>query len=162
MTAAAELLVSHVLNSRKAVPLKSIAALLRAHRTDARLSARVVEDLTARAAELLPAPTAATTLVEREHVPTRVAAKLVGEDPNALHQRMICPDMRALYGWPFWDGHQFRFPLLALRAGTRPTFLSSLPAVEPAPIAVTLPTWCRRQAPIPSVAGQEVAQVGSS
>jgi hypothetical protein len=143
--AAAELLVAYVLAEKKRFPSMAISAILRAHRTAAKLPAKVVAALMEQSGRLLPERVAPEVELQRQHLPTRAAAKLLGEAEDALHTRMALVAQRRLYGWPYWDGRHFRFPLLALRAETRPAYLAALPEREPAPIADTLPLWCSRQ-----------------
>jgi hypothetical protein len=130
----------------KPYPLKSVAATLRTHRKTILISDDTVRRLCCRAGEILeeqrrlalaPAETAA------EYCGEHAAAALLGDEPARLRRRMIEPAQRRAHGYPLWDGSEFRFPLAALRAETRSTYLASLPGAEPAP--EHLPDWCRRE-----------------
>ena len=154
IAAAAEQLVAHALRSKVRVPTKSIGAVLRSHRGPeaANLSPSVVASLTAIASRLLP-PTVAPPEPVREHLPLRAAAKYLDEKADGLRARLADPSQRRLYGWPYWDGEDFRLPLTALRAESRAVYLAALPEREPDAIAATLPTWCRRQGQAPPSVG---------
>ena len=131
-------------------PAMSAAALLRSQAKPLGLSKPAIERLrvvigdhfrTARRRQ------AREERANREYVSQSVAARLLGEDQADLLAKLIDPVQRRLYGWPYWSGATFMLPLLACRAATRAAFLATLPEIEPAAIAQTLPPWCRREMP---------------
>jgi hypothetical protein len=51
---------------------------------------------------------------------------------------------RRLYGWPFWDGHQWWFSFEAIDSATRTAHVAQLPVAEPVAFREMLPPWCER------------------
>jgi hypothetical protein len=129
-------------------PLKSAAATLRQHRGSCSLSREAEQAIMARLrAELdvqravgrAASPAAATS---PEYVDEVGAAALLGLSPVELRRLMVDPAQRRAHGWPLWNGSGFRYPLIALKAATRASFVAGLPAQEP--FEDLLPEWCRR------------------
>lgn len=65
--------------------------------------------------------------------------------PNTLAARLRQLQYRRLYGWPLWDGHQWRFAAAAVDPATAVAHLATLPSVEPAAVESMLPDWCERR-----------------
>lgn len=64
--------------------------------------------------------------------------------PNTLAERLRQPHYRRLYGWPVWDGHQWRFASVAVDPATAIAHLATLPTDEPPAVESMLPAWCHR------------------
>ncbi len=91
-----------------------------------------------RAPEIIrPAPEATADWMTLEE-----AAKELKLSARTLKARLQDHRYRRMYGWPWWDGHCWRFAGPAMRAATRSQFLASLPIDEPQ--ADLLPDWCTR------------------
>jgi hypothetical protein len=65
--------------------------------------------------------------------------------PQTLLERLREPRFRRLYGWPWWDGHQWSFSPDALDPARRAQHLSMLPDLEPTAHVAMLPPWCERK-----------------
>lgn len=111
--------------------------------------ARVREEITRCVTEVLdsgalikPTPTRPITgaLVDISE-----AAMALGLRRETLTERVKQPQYRYLYGWPFWDGHQWWFSTPAIDPATRAEFLTRLPKHEPDAHVAMLPTWCSPQ-----------------
>lgn len=72
------------------------------------------------------------------------AARILNLQRGTLTDRLKQRKYRHLYGWPFWDGHQWWFSSSAVDPATRAEFLATLPAQEPMAHVVMLPEWCER------------------
>lgn len=145
---AIDALIEYASHSRQ--PAMSAAALIRSHAKAAGLSSAVALQLSASVTDHFRQARRREQREERDrrdHVPLTNAAAMLGEQPADLLAKLIDPAQRRLYGWPYWSGTMFMVPILACRAATRATFLDTLPPNEPAAIAATLPTWCRREGP---------------
>ena len=70
------------------------------------------------------------------------AARRLGLSAKTLAERLRDPQYRRLYGWPWWDGHQWFFSPAALDPAERAKHLADLPEAEPAAHAAMLPVWC--------------------
>lgn len=105
------------------------------------ISRRVTEHLDS-GALIKPAPARPVT---GALVDINEAAMVLGLRRETLTERVKLPQYRYLYGWPFWDGHQWWFSSPAIDPGTRAEFLARLPKHEPDAHVAMLPAWCARQ-----------------
>jgi hypothetical protein len=127
-------------------PLKAAAALLRTHRDaaglteplEAALMERVGAWHRARQREAAPIATTATA----EYCGEEQAAAILGISAAVLRTQLGDPLRRRAYGYPEWNGTEFRFALAAVRTETKHGFLAALPEREP--LEELLPDWCRR------------------
>lgn len=124
-------------------PRHSLAASLR--HLEKRLPAEVCHEVRRLAEAQLPEPRPALSLVSRERSWLGIdeAAAVLGISPRTLLQRLKYPQMRRLYGWPFWDGSGWHFAPAALDPNTAASFRATLPELEP---FGNLPVWCSRDA----------------
>lgn len=74
------------------------------------------------------------------------AARILGLQRATLTDRLKLSEHRRLYGWPYWDGHQWWFSSVALGPDTRVEFMARMPMQEPAAHVAMLPPWCVREA----------------
>jgi hypothetical protein len=72
------------------------------------------------------------------------AAATLDLHPNTLAERLRAVRYRRLYGWPVWDGHQWRIATDAVDPATAATYLATAPSDEPLAIELMLPEWCER------------------
>jgi len=75
------------------------------------------------------------------------AAGILNLRRATLTDRLKQYKYRQLYGWPFWDGHQWWFSSMAVDPATRAESLATLPAREPIAHAAMLPEWCEQHGP---------------
>lgn len=73
------------------------------------------------------------------------AARRLNLSVKTLTERLREVRYRRLYGWPWWDGHQWNFSPAPLDPTGRATYMASLPLEEPAAHTVMLPPWCARE-----------------
>ncbi len=73
------------------------------------------------------------------------AAMVLGLQRETLTERVKQAKYRYLYGWPFWDGHQWWFSTPAIDPAARAEFLARLPKHEPDAHVAMLPSWCSLQ-----------------
>jgi hypothetical protein len=129
---------------KRPYPLKSAAATLRHHRKSLRIGPAAEQAVLERTAALLAARQPTHERDDPEFCGEERAAALLGVSRDELRRLMIDPGQRRLAGYPHWDGREWRFPLAALRAGTRHAFLAALPRTDAC--EDLLPPWCRRSA----------------
>lgn len=135
--------------SAESYPKKSIAAVLRHAR-------KVAPDTTVEAIREL----AETALAEREgeeetnspplaetFVGIGEAARRLQISVKTLADRLREVRYRRLYGWPWWDGHQWNFSPVALDTARRAAHAATLPWDEPAAHVALLPSWCQKTDP---------------
>ena len=139
-------------------PRKSLASFVRSAKTDVpKRTLDKVWELTIERIDRMvyEAPTPA-------RVPTGIwidiaeAARILNLQRATLTDRLKQCKYRQLYGWPFWDGHQWWFSSRAVDPATRAEFLATLPAREPIAHVVMLPEWCERNGP---EEGKELSRV---
>lgn len=127
-------------------PLKAAAALLRTHRGSAGLTEPLETALMARVAawhrarQREASPISSTPAAE--YCGEARAAAILGISEAVLRTQLGDPLRRRAYGYPEWDGSEFRFALAALRPETKHAFIAALPEREP--LDEMLPEWCRR------------------
>lgn len=131
----------------RAQPRKSLALYLR-NAADAApagvlqsLSANVIELLERGAAE----PAAAPPRITGPWADISEAAAALRTRRQTLLDRVKLVRYRRLYGWVFWDGHQWWFPVAALDSTTRAAYMATLPSKEPPAHVAMLPDWCERE-----------------
>lgn len=132
--------------SAEAYPKMSIAAVLRHARKDApactvSLLAELVEAVQAEQEDT--EPTASAPVVEG-FVGLGEASRRLKVSPAKLKERLREVKFRRLYGWPWWDGHQWSFSPAALDPVDRAATMATLPYDEPAAYLALLPDWCER------------------
>lgn len=66
---------------------------------------------------------------------------------DTLRDRLRQWQYRQRYGWPQWDGHEWRIAPAVLDSKTAAAFLAAQPLLESIPHL--LPAWCDRQ-PVPT------------
>lgn len=76
------------------------------------------------------------------------AARVLDVREKTLQDRLKDPAFRYLYGWPHWDGHQWRISSPAIAPGESVAHLDRLPQREPAAQVAMLPDWCTKQEPM--------------
>ena len=135
-------------------PLKSLGAVLRHQR--AILPAELFERLETSATSALRAVTTEPALacaIAHPFIGIGEAARRLGVSAKTLAERLRDPRYRRLYGWPWWDGHQWFFSPDALDPAERAKHIAALPEREPAAHAAMLPVWCASdKAPSPLTA----------
>lgn len=127
-------------------PRKALAVTLRHLRTDMsphldRLLSGLVSERLAGAGR--PASTEGQSPAGR-WLTLHEAAAVLELHPNTLAERLRAQRYRRLYGWPIWDGHQWRFAAVAIDSATAAACLATLPTDEPLAIELMLPDWCER------------------
>jgi hypothetical protein len=132
----------------RAQPRKSLALHLRNAKGAASPAVlRAVADLVVESLDRTAgSPVAISPVVNGAWIDVSEAARILGLQRPTLTDRLKLPEYRLLYGWPFWDGHQWWFSSVALAPDTRVEFLARMPKQEPAAHVVILPPWCVRQA----------------
>jgi hypothetical protein len=132
---------------------KSIALLIRNHlgTVDEATQERVRARAKSMVAHVVPAiPLSVPTTDEGIPGPdwslARAAAHL-GLHAVTLERRLVDPLYRRLYGWPWYDGHVWRFRSAALDARTSARVMAELPSEEPFHL---LPVHCSAQSPEPA------------
>lgn len=78
------------------------------------------------------------------------AARRQGISVKVMADRLKEVKYRYLYGWPWWDGHQWWASPAAFDPMQRAVYMAALPETEPAAHVAMLPPWCAR-------AGKEAA-----
>jgi hypothetical protein len=73
------------------------------------------------------------------------AARRLGITVKTLSERVREVRYRWLYGWPFWDDHQWNFSPDALDPALHAQHTATVPNQEPAAHVAMLPPWCLRQ-----------------
>lgn len=126
-------------------PLKSVAAVLRHAR------AVVPEATVSLLSELVQhALTDSRGEVPHEEPPLEPflgigeASRRLAISPKTLHERLREVRYRRLYGWAWWDGHQWCFSPAAIDPLLRAQYMAALPDTEPNAHAAMLPPWCDR------------------
>jgi hypothetical protein len=132
--------------SGEAYPKKSVAAALRHARKDARestvsLLGELVEGLLAEQQENNE-PVAAPGV--EGFIGLGEASRRLKISVRALKERLRDVKFRRLYGWPWWDAHQWWFSPAALDPIQRAAYMAQLPFDEPATYQAMLPPWCQR------------------
>lgn len=131
----------------KAAPRKSLAKALQ-HLARSSVGAGTCALVEEAAQRLLPAPeTQRATGAAGGTCSTAEAAALAGIPPERFVKLLHEPHYRRLFGWPLWTGYEWRFVRAAVDPATSRSYLATMPEAEPAPIAATLPPWCRRETP---------------
>ena len=127
-------------------PKKALAVTLRhikAHMT-AEVH-RLVSNLVSERLDVPRLPTPAPVAIPTGRwLSLRAAAAVLELHPNSLAERLRTVRYRRLYGWPIWDGHQWRLAAAAIDPATAAACLATLPADEPLAIGLMLPDWCER------------------
>lgn len=77
------------------------------------------------------------------------AARRLNVSVKTLAARLREVRYRRLYGWPWWDGHQWSFAPAAVDPVARPSFMATLPEHEAAAHVAMLPPWCERSETAP-------------
>ena len=129
-------------------PLKSLGAVLRHQRGF--VSDELLNRLGASAASAIRADAIVSAVTHPTALPfigIGEAARRLGVSAKSLAERLRDPRYRRLYGWPWWDGHQWFFSPAALDPAERSKHLDDLPYREPAAHAAMLPAWCAPDAP---------------
>jgi hypothetical protein len=132
--------------SAEAYPKMSIAAALRHARRDTprstiALLSGLVEGLLAEQEE--NKEPAAAPAVEG-FIGLGEASRRLKISAKSLKERLREVKFRRLYGWPWWDGHQWWFSPAALDPIQRAAYMAQLPFDEPATHQDMLPPWCQR------------------
>lgn len=132
----------------RAQPRKSLALFLRNAKDVA--PAAVLRAISEQVIEMIErqitATPAAVPMLQAVWLDINEAARVLVLHRATLTERVKLPEYRYLYGWPYWDGHQWWFSPTALDPATRVEFLARLPKREPDAHVAMLPTWCVRQA----------------
>jgi hypothetical protein len=132
--------------SAESYPKKSISAALRHARAVA------PESIILLLAELVEAVQAEQETAEQPAALPPVEAFVgLGEasrrlkvSAQVLKERLREVKFRRLYGWPWWDGHQWWFSAAALDPMQRAVHMATLPHDEPPAHVAMLPPWCER------------------
>lgn len=132
--------------SAEAYPKMSIAAALRHARKAApestvSLLAELVDAIQAEQENTEPSPPAP---VVEGFLRLGEASRRLKVSAKMLKERLREVRFRRLYGWPWWDGHQWWFSPAALDPMERAANMASLPYDEPAAYLAMLPPWCER------------------
>jgi hypothetical protein len=128
-------------------PQKSLSATLRHLRplvTDATLSA-LTELARTELSDSSPASHATPPQPAEGFIGLAEASRRVNLAPTTLLERLREPRFRRLYGWPWWDGHQWTFSPDAVDPARRAQHLATLPDHEPSAHVDMLPPWCERE-----------------
>jgi hypothetical protein len=128
-------------------PQKSLAATLRHARSFIHADTLAVLSDLARS-ELRKAPSstsAAASIPAESFIGLAEASRRLNLAPKTLLDRLRETCYRRLYGWPWWDGHQWNFSPDALDPARRAQHLAVLPVHEPAAQVDLLPQWCERE-----------------
>ena len=127
-----------------AYPTKSAAAaMLHIKKVLPDESAHVLEGLVGRSlARVRNVETAEPPAMSPGFVGLGEAARRLGLSVQTLAGRLRYTAYRRLYGWPWWDRHQWHFSPQALDPACRASFLAALPEQEPEPQVAMLPEWC--------------------
>lgn len=128
-------------------PRKSLALYLR---NAARLAPReILDSLSRQVIDLLDQavtePAAIAPTVAAPWIDVSEAAAALRTQRKTLLERVKLVRYRHLYGWPFWDGHQWRFSAAALDPATHAAHMATLCSREPTAHVAMLPDWCERQ-----------------
>lgn len=133
--------------AQRTQPRKSLAMHVRNAKDAA--SDSILREVSERVTQLLDRGAAITPVLTRPVIGAWVdisdAAIVLGLHRETLTERVKQPKYRYLYGWPFWDGHQWWFSTPAIDPTTRVEVLARLPKHEPDAHAAMLPLWCSRQ-----------------
>lgn len=70
------------------------------------------------------------------------ASRRLKVSAKKLKERVREVKYRRLYGWPWWDGHQWWFSPAALDPKQRAAQMATLPYDEPRAYVDVLPSWC--------------------
>jgi hypothetical protein len=128
-------------------PQKSLAATLRHLRplvTDSML-ATLGEIARTELEDSSPASHSTPPQLAEGFIGLAEASRRLNLAPNTLLERLREPRFRKLYGWPWWDGHQWTFSPDAVDPALRAQHLATLPDHEPSAHVDMLPPWCERE-----------------
>ena len=137
--------------SAESYPRKSVSAFLRHARPHVAEPAMSVFAGLAEAAleDEQEAPTSPAPAIAEPFLGIGEAARRLNVSVKTMAERLREVRYRRLYGWPWWDGHQWSFSPAAVDPVARPGFMATLPENEPAAHVAMLPSWCERAEPAP-------------
>jgi hypothetical protein len=136
--------------SVEAYPKMSVAAVLRhARRVAPEATVSILSELVdALQVEQEEAEPPAAAPVVEGFIGLGEASRRLKVSPKVLKERLREVKFRRLYGWPWWDGHQWWFSPAALDSMQRAAHMEHLPYNEPAAYLDMLPPWCERAATV--------------
>lgn len=134
-----EIATRFALKARSATsPGRSIGALIR-WQYRSRWSDEACDRLLCRALELLDAGTHSTMVGRVPELPPIIGAwltveqvgEITGRTPQTIKRRLRLKEGRRDYGWPWWDGHRWMIPSVAVDPAQRAMYMAGLPQEEP-------------------------------